>query len=995
MSRSTPGDVPVRKPPSRRRVRLDWAPLEDRKVPTTLVALIDSGVDLTSAADAPYYDFTTAYDSYDKVAINASNHGYIQDTSLQHGHGSTVADFIVDGIVDADSQLGSAAPAVKIMPIRDTAANALQPDDSALIRGVYWAADHGAAVINLSLRRFNGDFVSDTDPTDPHYGTTLSQAIQYAQSLGAIVVTSSGNEAVNVDGPNPYGTFIMPGGAASAAHNGLGVSLNNVLVTAAVDGSNKLTQYSNWGPTTVNIGAPTGSGSNAVTSYSTGYASGVSGVIAALTPGYSASQRISLIDSTATPAPQAVGSWSTTGDVINPSGAVRQAQTLFPPQPVTMAATSPILLAAGSSAGVVAGGFVGDPAFVSGGNLTSTGATVNTGGVVNPPPSAVYQTERWTYGTMVYTIPNLKPGAGYDIRLDFAETWYTQAGQRSFNVAINGSQVLSSFDILAAAGGPLRAVAESFDEVAADPTGKITISFTNLVGGAKVNAIEVVPTRSVAVVAGSSASAGPFAGDATIATGGSTYATGQAIDTSGVVNPAPQAVYQSERWDYAGFTETIPGLVPGSSYAVRLDFSENYFNGPGQRTFDVLLNGQKVLAGFDIFQAAGGKYRAVARTFTAVADASGKITLVFTNTTPGNSPGHGQGGAKVDGIEITPTGGASASLSAGASITSGSFATDGATATGGSTYATGQAIDTSGVVNPAPQAVYQSERWDYAGFTETIPGLVPGSSYAVRLDFSENYFNGPGQRTFNVTINGALALSGFDIFQAAGGQFKAIARTFNAVADASGRITLVFTNTTPGNSPSTPRGGAKVDGIEATPAQATPVELSGLYNVVGITTDANPGIGNLDGSGSSYSSTLLGPVVTSNGVAFNIGPAGANDAVIASGQTVVPPSGNFRGLQILATGVNGAHTGTFVVNYTDGSTSTTIRQTLDDWHSGPSALGEAAAVSMSYRNRGGGRDNLAFDLYSYSVGIDPTKTIASITLPTDPNIAIFAIDLVP
>jgi len=50
----------------------------------------------------------------------------------------------------------------------------------------------------------------------------------------------------------------------------------------------------------------------------------------------------------------------------------------------------------------------------------------------------------------------------------------------------------------------------------------------------------------VAINANGSA-AGSFIADAYY-TGGNTYATGAAIDTSAVVNPAPQAVYQSERW---------------------------------------------------------------------------------------------------------------------------------------------------------------------------------------------------------------------------------------------------------------------------------------------------------------------------------------------------------------------------------------------------------------------------------------------------------------
>jgi subtilisin family serine protease len=168
-----------------------------------------------------------------------------------------------------------------------------------------------------------------------------------------------------------------------------------------------------------------------------------------------------------------------------------------------------------------------------------------------------------------------------------------------------------------------------------------------------------------------------------------------------------------------------------------------------------------------------------------------------------------------------PDNSAGISIAAGSGSAIGSFAADSAYVTGGSPYTVPdptRTVDTSAVASPAPQSVYRTERFDYVGFTENIPSLTPGASYTVRLDFSENYFTAPGQRTFGVAINGAPVLTNFDILAAAGGPFKAIARTFTATADASGKISIDFYNTTPGNTPSNPAGGAKVDGIEITPA---------------------------------------------------------------------------------------------------------------------------------------------------------------------------------
>jgi len=41
---------------------------------------------------------------------------------------------------------------------------------------------------------------------------------------------------------------------------------------------------------------------------------------------------------------------------------------------------------------------------------------------------------------------------------------------------------------------------------------------------------------------------------------------------------------------------------------------------------------------------------------------------------------------------------------------------------------------------------------------------VSNGSYNVNLDFAESYVTGPGQRIFNVSINGTEVLNNFDIY---------------------------------------------------------------------------------------------------------------------------------------------------------------------------------------------------------------------------------------
>jgi uncharacterized protein YegP (UPF0339 family) len=91
---------------------------------------------------------------------------------------------------------------------------------------------------------------------------------------------------------------------------------------------------------------------------------------------------------------------------------------------------------------------------------------------------------------MTYTIPNLTAGRSYTVTLYFAETYLTAAGQRLFNVSVNGSTVLSSFDIYASAGGANRAIARSFTATA-NSSGQVVIQFISGTENPKINGIAV------------------------------------------------------------------------------------------------------------------------------------------------------------------------------------------------------------------------------------------------------------------------------------------------------------------------------------------------------------------------------------------------------------------------------------------------------------------------------------------------------------------------
>jgi hypothetical protein len=156
---------------------------------------------------------------------------------------------------------------------------------------------------------------------------------------------------------------------------------------------------------------------------------------------------------------------------------------------VNAATFTPILVHAGGGAytDTLAQTWSADTGFTGGGTYTTTNAIANT------PDPALYQSERYGTFTYQYAVPN----GNYNVTLKFAEIYFTAAGQRLFNVAINGTQVLTNFDIVAT-GGAFAVVDKTFATTVIN--GMITIQFTNgTVNQAKISAIAIKAASSIAV----------------------------------------------------------------------------------------------------------------------------------------------------------------------------------------------------------------------------------------------------------------------------------------------------------------------------------------------------------------------------------------------------------------------------------------------------------------------------------------------------------------
>jgi len=88
-------------------------------------------------------------------------------------------------------------------------------------------------------------------------------------------------------------------------------------------------------------------------------------------------------------------------------------------------------------------------------------------------------------------------------------------------------------------------------------------------------------------------------------------------------------LYSTERWGQ-DFSYQFP--VPPGKYEVSLKFAETYVHKPGERVFDVSINGKRVLDHFDILKEAGKDFTGIDKNFKGVQpDADGFIDIHFTS----------------------------------------------------------------------------------------------------------------------------------------------------------------------------------------------------------------------------------------------------------------------------------------------------------------------------------------------------------------------------
>jgi len=513
--------------------------------------------------------------------------------------------------------------------------------------------------------------------------------------------------------------------------------------------------------------------------------------------------------------------------------------------------TSIVSINAGGPAESNSGG--GDSSFVADEDYSTGGTTYAVANTITIPasvattaaPAAVYQSAR--QGTVTYTIPGLTAGTSYSVRLHFAELYFSAAGDRVFNVAINGTTVLANFDIYATAKANYTAVVEQFTATA-NSSGQIVVAFTNgTIDQPMINGVEVLGSST-------SCSAVPSAPAGLTATASSSSAIG--LSWTAVTPPAnctisSYSVYGSTT---SGFTPSSVNLiasgVTGTTYTnTGLAASTTYYykvealDADGSSAASAQASAETQAASCSAVPSAPAGLTAMASSSSAIGlswtavtppanctissysvygsttsgftpssanlIASGVTTTTYTNTGLAASTTHYY---KVEAVDTDGSSAASTQASATTQAAGGSsevvaiacggpaesnsgggddsFVADEDFSGGGDNSAVTASINlTQPGANAAPMGVYQHGR---AGIvTYTIPGLTAGSTYTVLLHFAETYFTAAGDREFNVAINGTTVLTNLDVY-ATVGKDAALLETFNTTANSSGQIVIAF-----------------------------------------------------------------------------------------------------------------------------------------------------------------------------------------------------------
>jgi subtilisin family serine protease len=303
---------------------------------SVVVAVIDTGIDYTHPDLA-----ANAWRNPGEVAgdrIDNDGNGFVDDVygwdfanndanpMDDEGHGTHVAGTI-GAVGDNGSGVIGVNWQVSIMGLKFLGADGSGTTSAAI------------AAVNYATR-MRRDFGINVVATNNSWGgggfsTALRDAIAAGGNAGILFVAAAGNAATNNDTAPEY----------PASYTG-----DTVISVAATDRFNRLSSFSNYGATTVDLGAPGSSiystvPGNAYATYSgtsmaTPQVTGAVALLAAARPGSTAAEIRAAIMATTTPVAALAGK-TVTGGLLNVDAAVRRLTATNPPPPPPPSPTGP------------------------------------------------------------------------------------------------------------------------------------------------------------------------------------------------------------------------------------------------------------------------------------------------------------------------------------------------------------------------------------------------------------------------------------------------------------------------------------------------------------------------------------------------------------------------------------------------------------------------------------------------------------------------------
>ncbi|MCB0325711.1 MAG: choice-of-anchor D domain-containing protein, partial [Bdellovibrionales bacterium] len=375
-----------------------------------------------------------------------------------------------------------------------------------------------------------------------------------------------------------------------------------------------------------------------------------------------------------------------------------------------------------------------------------------TGEIDSTEDDALFQTERYGLnGDFGYSIPVLPEGATYMVTLHFAEIFFAlEPDKRLFDVFAEGQQFIDDFNVFVDAGDSFRATSERFRVTVTD--GKLDLELVGARQNAKVSAIEIVEDRGQEFPA--------------IVELSTTF-----IDFGGVVSGSESAPLYLK---VANFGDTS---VLGDGGGKALHISAIQLVGSGASSFEYIGSptpltvnvGEVALLPFVHHPNSVGTKTAEIKL---VSDAERPLPTVAL---------------KGLGLAITPLVDVYRGNAGGSSY----LAQNGLTWSAGASEFTGGRKETytDPILQTGDDPLYQSEYFGFeGGFEFSLP--VQNGEYQVTLHFAELFWDRTNRRIFDVKIEGATVIEGFDILtqQVA---FAPVAKTYQAVVN-DGRLDISF-----------------------------------------------------------------------------------------------------------------------------------------------------------------------------------------------------------